>query len=298
MKRLISNYKKWLGYLLSALILTVVLLYYRFPSDAVRDYLQAMAERANPRVVLSLDRVKLRLPIGLKFVETEVALKDMPDSIILKADSLLLKRELWSLLQGESKYCFDCLAYKGNVSGCVHFNKDGTGGFIDTEIELRNISIGDYAYLSHLIGRHVEGTLGGTVSYGGPYNLLMDGSGEANLRLSDGKVELVQPFLTLESIDFSEMEIEMALKKKKINVTRLELKGQQLHGTLSGTITLKKEFAKSGLDLKGTIEPFAALFKSTAGILDTVRFFKQRLEGGTLSFVILGTLGEPKIEFT
>ena len=70
MKRLISNYKKWLGYLLFALILTVVLLYYRFPSDAVRDYLQAMAERANPRVVLSLERVKLSLPIGLKFVET------------------------------------------------------------------------------------------------------------------------------------------------------------------------------------------------------------------------------------
>jgi type II secretion system protein N len=298
MKRFISNYKKWPGYLLFALILTAALLYFRFPSDALRDYLEATAGRANPRLVLSVDRVEPRFPIGLKFVKTEVALKDMPDRVILKADSLLLKRELWSLLQGESKYCFHCLAYKGNVSGSVHFNKDRTRGFIDMEIELSNIRIGDYAYLSYLIGRHVEGTLGGTVSYGGPYNLLMDGSGEANLTLSHGRVELLQPFLTFESIDFSEMEIEMVLKKQKINLTSLELKSQQLHGTLSGTITLKKEFAKSRLDLKGTIEPFAALFTGTAGIPDTVKFFKQRLEGGTISFVILGTLGEPRIEFT
>jgi len=298
MKRFISNYKKWFGYVLFALILTVALLYFRFPSDALRDYLQATAGRANPRVVLSVDRVELRFPIGLKFVEAEVGLKDMSDRVILRADRFLLKPELWSLLRGESKYCFDCLAYKGNVSGCVYFQKDSTRRFIDTEIELKNIRIGDYAYLSHLVGRHAEGTLGGTVSYRGPYNLLMDGSGEANLRLSHGRVELLEPFLTLESIDFNEMKIEMALKKQKINVTRLELKGQHLHGTLSGTITLKEEFAKSRLDLRGTIEPFAALFKSTAGTLDTVRFFKKRLEGGTLSFVIHGTLGEPKIEFT
>jgi len=231
-------------------------------------------------------------------VETEVALKDMPDSVILRADSLLLKPQLWSLLRGESKYRFDCLAYKGKVSGSVYFKKDRTRRFIDTEIELSNILIGDYAYLSHLIGRHAEGTLGGTVSYRGQYNLLMDGSGEANLRLSHGKVELLQPFLTFESIDFSELEIEMVLKKQEINLIRLEVKGKQLHGTLSGTITLKKEFAKSRLDLKGTIEPFAALFKGTAGIGDTVALFTKRLKKGTFSFVIHGTLGEPRIKFT
>jgi len=298
MKRFVSNYKKWLGYLLFALILTVALLYFCFPSDALRDYVEATAGRANPRLVLSVDRVELRFPIALKFVETEVALKDMPDRVILRADSLLLKPQLWSLLGGESKYCFDCLAYKGKVSGSVYINKNRTRRFIDTEIELRNIRIGDYAYLSHLIGRHAEGTLGGTVSYRGQYNLLRDGSGEANLRLSHGRVELLQPFLTFESIDFNEMEIEMALKKQEINLTRLELKGKQLHGTLSGTITLKEEFAKSSLDLKGTIEPFAGFFKSTEGIRDTVALFTKRLKKGTFSFVVHGTLGEPRIEFT
>lgn len=298
MKRFISKNKKWLGYLLFALILTVALLYYRFPSDALRDYLQAMADRANPPLALSVDRVEPSFPIGLKLVETQVALKNIPDRVILRADSLLLKPRLWSLLRGKPEYCFHCLAYKGDLIGCVYFKKDRTRAFIDTEIDLRNIRVGDYAYLSHLIGRHVEGTLDGTVSYRGQYNLLMDGSGEANLRLSHGRVELLQPFLTFESIEFNEMEIEIVLKKQQINLARLELKGQQLHGTLSGTITLKQEFAKSSLDLKGTIEPFAEFFKSTEGIRDTVALFTKRLKKGTFSFVIHGTLGEPKIKFT
>lgn len=298
MKSFISKNKQWFGYLLFALILTVALLYYRFPSDALLDYLETTAERVNPRLALSVDHVAIGFPIGLKFGETEVALKNVPNGVILRADSLLLKPKIGSLLRGKSDFSFHCLAYEGDIRGCVYINKDLTRGSIDTEIELKDIRLGDHGYLSHLIGRHVEGTLGGTVSYKGQYNVLTDGSGEANLNLSQCRLELLEPFLAFESIDFNEIEIEMALKKDKIKVTRLEMKGQELHGTLSGTITLKEEFAKSRLDLRGTIEPFAAFFKSTPGTHDTVELFKQRLKRGTLSFVINGTLGDPRINFT
>ena len=297
MKRFMSNYKKWLGYLLFALILTVALLYYRFPSDALRDYLQSMAYSANPPLALSVDSLELSLPIGLKLVETQVALKDMPDTIILSADSLLVRPQVWSLFRGKPVYRFHCVAYRGDLVGSVYVEKDGTRDFIDTKIDLRNIHVADHAYLSQLIGRHVEGTLDGTVSYKGQRNPLVDGSGQANLRLSQGRVELLEPFITLESIDFNEMEIEIILKKQNVNLSRLELKGQQLHGTLSGTITLKQELAKSRLDLKGTIEPFAGLFKGPAGAGDTVQFFKQRLKGGAFPVVIQGTVGEPKVKF-
>ena len=63
-------------------------------------------------------------------------------------------------------------------------------------------------------------------------------------------------------------------------------------------ILLKNNLANSTLNLKGTIEPFAAFFESTGGTRDTVAFFRQRLKQGTLSFVIQGTLGEPDFKFT
>ena len=298
MKNFISKNKQWFGYLLFALILTVALLYYRFPSDALLDYLETTAERVNPRLALSFDNIAIGFPIGLKFVETEVALKDVPNGVILSADSLLFKPRIGSLLRGKSDFSFHCFAYDGDISGRVYFNKDLTRGSIDTEIELSDILIGDHAYFSQLIGRHIEGTLGGTVSYRGPYNVMMDGSGEANLNLSQCRLELLEPFLSFESFDFNEIQIEMALNKDKLKVTRLEMKGQELHGTLSGTITLKEKLAKSSLDLRGTIEPFAAFFKNAPGTHDTVKLFKQRLKRGTLSFVINGTLGDPRVNFT
>lgn len=297
MKDFILKRKAWFGYPLFVLILTGALLYYLFPADAVRDYFQARGRRANPPLALSVDHVTPSVPIGVKFTRTKVALEDMPSRVILDADRLLIKPKLLSLLLGKSQFSFLCEAYQGDVRGSVHLKQEPEVGF-DTKIALRNIRIGDYSYLSHLLGRPLKGTLGGTISYSGQYKPMVDGSGEANLTLSDGSFELLQPFLTLKSIDFSEMEVEMALAKERLNLTRLELKGKQLQGTLSGTITLREEFAQSSLDLKGTIEPFAALFKSNAGMQNTVAIFKQRLTEGTLSFVIRGTVKEPKIEFT
>lgn len=298
MKDFISKHKKWLGCVLYAVILTVGLLYFRFPSDALKDYFQAKGNRASPPLNFSVDRIKPSMPLGLKFAKTGVSLKDSPHSLILKADRLLIKPSLWSVLGGERKYSFHCIAYKGEVSGNIDFQKDQAAGFIDTKMSLRNIHLGDYVYLANLMGRSVRGTLGGTISYRGQYKLILNGSGEANLSLADGRVELAQPFLTLEAIDFDAMEINMVLDKQSIKVARLEFKGPQLQGTLSGTISLKREFAESILDLRGTIQPFAALFTRPADAQDTVAFLRERLDEGTFTFMIQGTMGNPEIKFT
>jgi len=298
MKDFISKRRNMLGYILYALILTMALLYFRFPSDAVEEYFRAEGDRANPRLAFSVDRIGPLIPFGLKFVKTRVSLRDSPNSLILKADRLSLRPSLLSLLGGKPDYSFRCAAYKGDTSGSIRLWQDETTRSIDTEIELTNVDLGEYAYLRELIGRTIKGTLNGTIVYDGQYRPILDGSGEANLSLSEGTVELAEPFLTLKSIDFNELEIDMVLNKQKIDVGRLEFKGKQLQGTLSGTITLRKVLAESVLSLSGTIEPFAALFESAAGIQDTVAFLRDRIDQGTFTFMIEGTLGQPKIKFT
>ncbi|MBW1742447.1 MAG: type II secretion system protein GspN [Deltaproteobacteria bacterium] len=298
MKDFVSKHRDLLGYILYALILTTALLYFRFPSDAVEDYFRAQGDRANPRLALSVDHIGPLIPYGLKFVKTRVSLRDSPNSLILKADHLSLRPSLLSLLGGKPDYSFHCAAYKGDTSGSIRRWQDETTRSIDTEIELTNVDLGEYAYLRELIGRTVKGTLNGTIVYNGKYKPRIDGSGEANLSLSEGTVELAEPFLTLKSIDFDELEIDMVLNKQKIDVGRLEFKGKQLQGSLSGTITLKKALAESVLRLSGTIEPFAALFESAAGIQDTVAFLRDRIDQGTFTFIIEGTLGKPQIKFT
>jgi type II secretion system protein N len=293
----VTSDKKWLGYVLYGLVLTIILLYTRFPSDAVQDYFRARALGADPPLALSVDNIGPSIPIGLKFTNARVTLQNSPNRVILEADKLLIKRRLWSLLWGKSQYSFYCMAYEGDMRGKISFDKVPDGGLMDTEMTLEGLHVEDYPYLSHLIGRPVEGTLGGTISYSGPNNSMLAGSGEAQLNLSDGRMELLEPFLTLKSIDFSEMKIDMALKEQKIDITRLALKGQQLQGSLSGTVTLARDVENSTLNLKGKIQPFAALFKNAEAVQNTVALFKERLTEGTLSFEIYGTLKEPSIKF-
>lgn len=298
MKQFISRNRKWFGYIIYCILLTVALLYYRFPSDTLRDYLQARANNLDTPLFLSIDRIKPWLPFGLKFRQTEISFKEKPNIKIFSADSLLVKPQAWSFFKGKSKYCFECLSYGGDIRGCIYFEKDRLTAPFNTEIELNTIRVGNYEHLKDLIGTHVNGILSGTICYRGQHKNLIDGAGEANLKLLDGKVDLLLPILSLESIKFNEVKIDMVLKTQKINLTHFELEGPLLKSTMSGTISLKKEFAKSTLDLTGKIEPFAAFFKNTEGVSNTVKFFKQRLRKGTLVFIIQGTIGEPKIRFT
>ncbi len=294
---MIRKNKKWFGYILYGILITAALLYFRFPSEALKDYLETKADRSHPGFDLSIGHVSPSLPFGLKLLKTEFSQNANPNKIIFRADRILVNPAIGSLVRGKLKLCFDGLTYDGVLKGCVRFREASLKAPLSTTIALKDIRIGEYD-LPNLIGRHVEGSLGGTITYKGKLNPLIEGSGEADLRLSDGRLQLLQPILTLDSIDFNVVSIRMVLQNQKINLTRVELEGPTMRGTLSGVIRLRKEILKSSLDLRGTIEPFADFFKSLPGTRDTVKLFKQRLKRGTLSFIIRGTLTEPSIKFT
>lgn len=298
MRQFISKNKKWFGYVLYCIILTVGLLYYRFPSDALKDYFKITANNLNTPLLISIDQIRPWLPFGLKLKETEISLKDKPTMKLFRADSLLVSPELWSLLKGKIRYCFKCTAYGGDVRGCVYFSKNSKTAPFSMEIEVKNVQIGNYEYIKDLVDRRINGSLYGTMYYRGQQRNLMGGNGGANLKLLNGRVELLLPLLGLDSIRFNEIMIDMVLKKQKINLARFDLIGPHLKGTLSGNVSLKKQVARSTLDLKGTIEPFAAFFKSAEGVSNVMSILKQRLKKGTLNFVIRGTLREPKVKFT
>jgi type II secretion system protein N len=193
--------------------------------------------------------------------------------------------------------CFESIAYDGVLKGCANFIEKSLQSPFSASMVLRHIRLGKYD-LRSLIGRHVEGRLDGSVTYNGKTDLLIEGSGEANLRLSDGRLELLQPILSLDSIDFKQVSIKLALRNRKINLTQVALEGPSMRGTLSGIISLQKDIGESRLDLKGTIEPFSDFFKSLPGTRDMVKLFQRRLKRGTLTFTIRGTLTEPSIQFT
>jgi len=297
MRQFISKNRKWFGYLLYCIALTLFLLYYRFPSDAIYNYLKITVNNLDTPLILSVDRINPWLPLGLRLGNAEISLKNRQALSIFRADSLLVRPEVWSFIKGKKKYWFECIAYEGDVRGSIYFSKQSVITPFNTEISVKGVQIGSYENMKDLVGRRINGILQGTMFYTGQHQNLIDGSGEANIRLLNGSVELLLPILSLDSIKFNEIAINMVLRKQMITIARFELIGPMLKSTLSGTVGLKRQFANSTLNLRGTIEPFTALLKNAEGALGSLTLLRGRLRKGALTFTLRGTISKPKIKF-
>ncbi|MFC1534081.1 type II secretion system protein GspN [Thermodesulfobacteriota bacterium] len=291
-----SNKKKWIGYTLYGILLTFGLLYYRFPADAFKEYLQTTIHRIDPRLSLSIKRLSLSLPPGLKLTDAELSYEESPGKVFLKTEILSFGPKIRSYFKKDLEYCFESIAYDGNLTGCINFTKKDFGGPFSASIVLKDIGIDDNSPLPVIIGDSLEGLLSGTITYSGEGKSLTDGTGDAVLTLSEGLIKLSRPFLGLKAIDFKEVLLKMALNKKRLNLSHGELKGKDMLVTASGTIYINKEFLKSRLNLKGTIQPFADLFKNVPNASDTIKFFKQRIKSGKISFNIQGTIKDPRFK--
>ena len=265
-KRTEKSRKKWIGYAFYGILLTLGLLYYRFPSKAFEGFFQARVEKINPQLVLSMEKVSPSLTFGLKFIDPELLLKTTPQKPVFKADRVLVRPIFLSLFQNEWRFCYKALAYKGAFEGCTSVAKEKKEATFQSSLVLKDVPMGEDNPLKDVIGRNLEGVLNGTVTYKGQSKSLIRGAGEVDLRLSEGRMELVQPMMSLDSIGFHEVLIKMTLNNRKLNLTRVALRGTNMNGTLTGVVNLNKEISRSSLNLRGTLEPFAEFIKDLTHI--------------------------------
>ena len=289
--------KKWVGYALYGILLTFLLLYYRFPSDAFEGYLQERVEKISPQVTLSIEKVVPSMTLGLRFLDARLYKKTNREKPIFRTERLLIRPSILSIFRNEWKVCFNGLAYKGIIEGCSSVEKEKKDAPIQATIALKDIPMGADNFLKEIIGRNLNGTLNGTITFKGEPKTLISGTGEVDLRLSDGRVELAQPILSLDGIGFHEVLIKMTLENRRLNLSRVTLRGTNMNGTLSGVVILNNELSRSSLNLRGTVEPFAEFIKDLTDSPDTVRFIRQRLNRGKINFAIRGTIAEPSFRF-
>ena len=296
MSQMTEKNKIWLAYTLYAILLTLGFLYILFPSQDVKSYLEATAEDSSIPVHVSIGDVSPSLAFGLNLRATELAYQAAPDKVLLRADRLFVRPGLWSYLQGKMKVCFEGRLNDGSLEGCVQFKENDSDTPFSTSMTLNDILLGKFENLPDLIGHHVEGSLGGSFAYDGKMESLMEGAGEADFRLSNGRIELQRPFLSFDGINFDEVWVKLTLKKRRIDLTHVELKGPDIYGTLTGTISLRRKFMDSGLNLKGTVDSSQSLFEGSEGASVTVNLQGQSLGDGPLSFRVRGTLRNPRFD--
>ena len=234
-------------------------------------------------------------PPGLAFKKASFSLEEQPKTSVFDADRLVVTPGIRAILFGKTFFSFDALAYGGEISGWLGFEKNNETA--DITLSLKKIRLQDHAGLPHLQLGDIEGILNAQINYRGPRRRIITGEGEGNIQISKGKIKLKTPFMGLEILPFGNLTTRLTLKKQTLRLDRVELDGEAFQGSLSGTVQLSRDIRRSRLNLKGELEPFENYLKSIDGGPALLVFFRTGKKGLKRSFVIQGTFMAPKFRF-
>ena len=291
-----KGFIKYTGYIVYAILVTAVLLYYRFPSEALQSHLVRMAGRMDPGIIFSARSLDPSFPPGLRLQEPVFSLKKRPETPFFKAQHLSVRPGIGSLILGDTTWFFDAQAYGGIINGHIQSGEDGKiDGFF---LSLKNVRLHEYAFLPHFGVGDFAGNLKGNITYKGSPDRIVRGEGAGDILISEGKIDLLNPFLGLETIPFGKLNVRFTLKKGTINLTSVSLDGKGFQGSLSGTIRLNRITDRSRLNLRGTIEPIASFLETLKGGPALLSLFGGGRKDSKRSFVIQGTFRSPKFRFT
>ncbi|MBN1849649.1 MAG: type II secretion system protein GspN [Deltaproteobacteria bacterium] len=290
----IKKNKKWLGYTIYGIVLTVVLLYFLFPSAALRDIALNAFNETYPNLHLSISKISPSFPFNLNIQTPELALKESPDKVFFKADNVSLHPKLWSLLTGKYELNIHCTAYNGELMGWVNFEEDLFEPPFDSSIEFNGMQLEETSELKDILGVPVTGILNGKITYHAKGRFPGNSSGDADIRIFDCRIGLAKSILGLTSLEFNDVSAEATLNRQILNIKMIDLKGRELNGTISGRATMRREILESRLDLRGSIVPFAETPQDSGGAQDLFKLFGQQSRQGKLSFTIRGTFKEPQ----
>jgi type II secretion system protein N len=276
--------KSLIGYTLYAILLAGVLLYYRFPAEAVERYLAGEFARAVPGAELIVGETRPALPPGLILEPAGVA---RAGTILLRLDRVRLRPALFSLLGDRPETDVEIRAFGGRLDGSVTLSRSPGRGTPETaSVRIADIDLSGIEAFRDLSPHAVTGRLDGEIDYDG-------GDGAAILTVTDGGLEFAAPLFNLDRLSFARIEARLRLDgNRTLRLEECALTGNQVGGNLSGTLTLATPAEDSLLDLRGEIRPHPALFAA----LDegAAMLFRRNRGGQPIPFSIRGSLASPR----
>jgi type II secretion system protein N len=266
------------GYILAGVAMLILLLYLRFPSGAVTDYIKAAAAARYPGLLLSIDTAQPAIPPGITLENVTAGFRGRPEAT-LHADSLGIRPGWLSLFRGRLALVLAAEGYGGDIRGQFEFaNIFSVKGPLSAEMNIREIRIEKCAWFRDALARQITGTLKGSAAFSGAAESLKNGTGNIDFTLTNGTYQLLENLLGFERIDFNKIDAKVSFRNGALKIAGLTLNGEKLRISLKGNILLADDFRESQIDLNGSIE--------------------LPMQGNKrVMLAISGTLGNPKTKF-
>lgn len=242
--------KRIITYTVYTVLVTMVFLYWLFPSEVLERYIISTVAKINSTITLSIGTVTLGFPPALDMENVSLRTFRYPDSP-LKADRAIVSPSIKSLLAGAPALSVRADMYDGDIKGIIGFENGTDVPFMKLSANGEKINVGKCSYIASLLRRTITGTLKATLTYDGTYDEIIKGNGDVDILLENGSIQFLQNMFGFDKIDYDTIKANMTLKDRILKINEAEMVSRQLRGTLSGNIYLTPDIMKSRITLTG-----------------------------------------------
>ena len=276
--------KKSLLYVIYIIGVTGFFLYYLFPSDTLKSYLEYRLSQGNPDIAVTIDRVSPAIPPGINLHDVGIVHQNRA---LIDFDRLKIMPAILSLFSHNTTVNFKGLINTGTISGRAELDDTSGGQNVKCDGRISDVQVQGIPALKRLPADQVSGVLNGNFTYAnaGPNRSL-----EGKLTLSQSRIELHKAVFSLKSLEFRDIDADLMIDNDTLTIKRTTAKGNQLDADLSGTIGIT---GKSALNLTVSLTPHHLLLAKIEKTLPMDFLRKKKAGKAAISFKIDGTLDEP-----
>jgi type II secretion system protein N len=290
MKRFLT--KKVIGYFLWAMVLTMILVIWRFPYESLQEKLEAVAS-ASLGFKFELTEMSLTIPPGLKFAKCTVRSMDLGNKSLFEATKVHTRFKLLSLLKGDLAFNVRSQAYGGLLSGDFRLAPIHNFQNYRMRVWAQTVRLEGQSGISLLLGRPLEGEISGEIELEGVVGDVVNSAGGGNFKLVNGSCPIDSPYLKAKTLEGLEVSATIALADGNFKINDCQFSGKGFQGTLTGEVRLQPGLSSSVLNLTGRGQLEAELINLPADKARVAEAFLNR--GKPLPFKVGGTIAQPEL---
>ena len=280
--------KKTILYALFVIAVTVLFLYALFPSEQIKPYIISMAEQYAPGIQVAIEKISPAFPPGIKLQQIDIRHKEYT---LLKVDSARVAPSLWSLLKLRKTINFNLVTSQGKIRGQAQLTPPDENMQMVVQAELMKIQLKQVALLRGLPDYIVSGELDGRIEYQVDHD--NRGRGVATIGVSQGSLELLKPVMSIDKLEFRNIDAELSLSPGQVRFRRCDMDGREVDGRLIGSILLSSPYENSRMNLSGTAKPHPEFLNKIRKSVPLDLFGGKDINRSGLPFRIYGTFNKP-----
>lgn len=239
-------------YGLFTLIAVVVFLYLLFPSHTARDLVMAQIALVHPDLNIRVDEVQPVFPPGLKLAPLSVAYAGTP---VLQMAHLKVVPGLFSLLGSQKQFRFDGPVGVGSLKGHAGLTLDEPQPKVTLTLTLNGIAVEELEALRQLLPATLRGRMTAYVDFDSHKGA--GGTANINVDITPARVVFQTPLLGLQELEFSQIQSEVTLTPRMLQIKSFDTSGAQIESRTTGSIVFRQPLQHSRINLSCNIRPQA-----------------------------------------